>query len=72
MTSNKTIPDNAISGKLTMTAKIGDIIVKTGKARKQNVYDVDFGQIAITGSLYGKIDGQEYTIVLIPVSTQKK
>lgn len=66
----KSIPDNAISGKLVMSAKIGDIIAKTGKARKQNVYDVDFGQIAITGSLYGKIDGQEYTIVLIP--TQKK
>jgi hypothetical protein len=61
-----TLPEGTIVGKMNMTAKIGDIIQKTGKARKQNVYDVDFGQVAVTGSLYGKIDGLEYDVILVP------
>jgi hypothetical protein len=63
--ANKTIPDNAIVGKMNMTAKIGEKNLK-GLVRKQNVFDCDFGQVALSGSLYGKIDGQEYDIVLIP------
>lgn len=66
----KTIPDNAIVGKAKMTAKIGDIIEKTGKARKQNVYEVDFGAVAITGNLYGKVDGVEYEIYLVPKASK--
>ena len=68
MTTMKGLPEGSIVGKAKMTAKIGDIIEKTQKARKQNVYEVDFGQVAITGNLYGKVDGIEYDIVLIPVA----
>jgi len=66
-----TLPEGTIVGKAKMTAKIGDLIVKTGKARKQNVFDLDFGQVAITGSIYGKIEGQEYEIILVPVVPKK-
>ena len=61
-----TLAEGTIAGKMNMTHKIGEIIEKTGKARKQNVFEVDFGMVSITGSLYGKIDGQEYDIILVP------
>jgi hypothetical protein len=68
MAENKTVnlPAGAIAGKMTKTHSIGEIIEKTQKARKQNVYEVDFGMVSITGSLYGKIEDQEYDIILVP------
>ena len=63
--ANKTIPDNAIVGKMTMTAKVGEKTLK-GATRKQNVFDLDFGAVALSGSLYGKIDGQEYDVFIVP------
>lgn len=68
--ANKTIPDNAIVGKLKMTAKVGEKTLK-GAVRKQNVFEADFGAVAMSGNLYGKLDGQEYEIILVPVASKK-
>ena len=61
-----TLSEGSIAGKMTKTHSIGEIIEKTQKARKQNVYEVDFGMVSITGSLYGKIEDIEYDIILVP------
>lgn len=71
MSKTITLPEGAIVGRITKVASIGDIIEKTGKARKQNVYEADFGQVAMTGSLYGKLDGVQYDIILVPVVAKK-
>ena len=69
--ANKTIPDNAIVGKMTMTAKVGEKTLK-GATRKQNVFDLDFGAVALSGSLYGKIDGQEYDVETLSEDARKQ
>lgn len=60
------IPKNAIRGDMTLTSKIGETILRTGQKRKQNVFYLDFGELALSGNLYGKIDGSKYDVYLIP------
>lgn len=55
----------AIVGVLKQTAKIGDKN-KKGLTRKQNVHEFDFGMMAISGTIYSKLDAAEYDVYLVP------
>jgi hypothetical protein len=62
----KNTDNGVIEGVLTMTAKAGEKTQK-GFTRKRNVYQTDFGQIAMEGELFGKLPGEKYIITLTPV-----
>lgn len=68
------VPANAIRGTLSMTAKAGEPN-KKGLIRKQNMFEGDFGGMAISISAYSNpkaLTSQEYEVILVPVKHHAK
>lgn len=58
---------DSIEGVMSMTARAGEKTTK-GFTRTKNVYTLDFGMVAIEGTMFGKLPGEKYKVTITPMS----